>query len=441
MGARLADLDQRDLARLRAELGEVIAAQFAYPPFFDFRAGRTRVRPIGVAKRREIAGFVQSVIFEPIAQADVGAPEVRRFLEAVFLRYLEVNGDLARGPARRRLSSIRVEVPRAAAEVQRGLVSLSAGAPGDFGAPRPAASWESPGERPGRGEPTWELVERETELLQAALLRGGAEAAPPVGARPAAPVQPASRPGRPARRDGWADAPMDGTAPLPAQRVAASRDTGQSPFAGLETGSQSAIFGAGSGVGMSDQPTGHQPIVGLGTVTPGAARELPPDMLQLYNDYLRDLQPNAGAPAAPEPPWGTRASAAQGSYDHYGRDPALQDTVSWSPQTPYAPPPHAAAAPGDPKSDRLIFDQLRHQVDAYIRMAARSYGVRVRGSDPANALDALRRSGHVDEADLRIAEGILAIADRVCNGGTATVDDYRQAFMLYLLYHRGRIGT
>jgi hypothetical protein len=103
--------------------------------------------------------------------------------------------------------------------------------------------------------------------------------------------------------------------------------------------------------------------------------------------------------------------------------------------------PHYPQPPSDPRSDTLIFDQLRHQVDAYIRLAARSYGVRVQGSDPASALDALRRSGSVDGADLRLAEGILAIADRVCASGSATIEDYRQAFMLYLLYHRARIGA
>jgi hypothetical protein len=84
---------------------------------------------------------------------------------------------------------------------------------------------------------------------------------------------------------------------------------------------------------------------------------------------------------------------------------------------------------------------LRFQIEAYIRLAARSYNVRPSGPDPASALDALRRSGHVEEADLRIAEQILALADRVVAGGGGTMEDYRQALLLYLLYHRGRLGA
>ena len=92
------------------------------------------------------------------------------------------------------------------------------------------------------------------------------------------------------------------------------------------------------------------------------------------------------------------------------------------------------------RTDAQIFAQLRFQIEAYIRLAARSYNVRAGGPDPASVIDALRRSGHVDEADLRIAENILALADRVAASG-GTVDDYRQALLLYLLYHRGRLGA
>ena len=64
----------------------------------------------------------------------------------------------------------------------------------------------------------------------------------------------------------------------------------------------------------------------------------------------------------------------------------------------------------------------------------------VHGFDPSTVLDALRQSGFVDEADLRIAEGILALTDRVTSSTTVAIEDYRQAFLLYLLYHRSHLG-
>ena len=88
----------------------------------------------------------------------------------------------------------------------------------------------------------------------------------------------------------------------------------------------------------------------------------------------------------------------------------------------------------------MIFFQLRYQLEAYIRRGARSYGIESRSDDPSGVIDALRRSGFVDESDLQLAEGILAVTDRVAASGVATVEDYRQAFMLYLLYHRSHLG-
>ena len=58
MGVSLAQLHQRDIARLRAELCEVIAARFAWPAFFDYRTGALRTRPLGAPRRQEINAFV-----------------------------------------------------------------------------------------------------------------------------------------------------------------------------------------------------------------------------------------------------------------------------------------------------------------------------------------------------------------------------------------------
>jgi pyruvate/2-oxoglutarate dehydrogenase complex dihydrolipoamide acyltransferase (E2) component len=148
-------------------------------------------------------------------------------------------------------------------------------------------------------------------------------------------------------------------------------------------------------------------------------RELPPDLTQLYGDYLNDIE--SAAPAHPAP-----ATPPQRA-----------------PQPAAAPRPAARPQPqGDPNSrnDQLIFWQLRYQLEAYVRRAARSYGVPHQGGDPATVLDELRRSGFVDEADLRIAEGIFALTDRVTAQGHASPQDYSQALMLYLLYHRSHLS-
>lgn len=417
MGASLGQLDHRDIARLRTELAEVLAERFTYPAFFDFPTGTLRVRPVSRVKRQEVADFVQTINFSSLDQTDVSSTEVRRFFETIFLRYLEVNKEIARVAARRRLPGLRAEAPRAAADVQRGLVALAAGAPGNFGVPRPVASWSASTARGPRRDPKWEQVERSAQLLQAALTRQE-DIRPPV-AGPSGAQMPA-----------WPAAPVDAPVPLAPQSGAIHR----SAFAGLETGSQSPVFVRPD---LGDLPTGLQAALGWESSTAAHAvpsappRELPPDLMQLYSEYLRDSTP-ATVPM----------SAIAGPTTPLAPGAAPGGPAAWGAPSP-ARIAHDPPAPSaqDVKTDRMIFLQLRHQLDAYVRLAARSYGVRALSSDPAAALDALRRSGHVDEADLRMAEGILALSDRIAEGAAATVDDYRQALMLYLLYHRNRMGT
>jgi hypothetical protein len=250
---------------------------------------------------------------------------------------------------------------------------------------------------------------------------------------------------------------------------------GGSPFAGLELGSQTAVFGGTGSGNLSEMET--SPLAALGSafaagngdaVESSAAqpRELPPDLYQIYGNYLRDMQPEAPiaeAPtaetpaasllgAAPPVPAPTPVSAPQATLPSTAA--AYAPSVPWTPEprseprpapSPRAAPvpevmPGTGVAPADARSDKLIFWQLRYQLEAYVRRAAGSYGVRSASGDPSGVLDALRRSGYVDEADLRIAEGILALTDRVTAAGSASVEDYRQALMLYLLYHRSHLG-
>jgi hypothetical protein len=248
--------------------------------------------------------------------------------------------------------------------------------------------------------------------------------------------------------------PAWGTSATPGQipSVSAPLVPSTSPFAGLEIGSQSTAFASISGI--ADWPTGSLIVDGTlpsdsgqasgadGQFSRSAPRELPPDLYRLYGEYLRDMQPDApsSTPLAesqePEdPPTMVLPQVAVPKVV----PPATDERAPVS-----EPRPEDRRAPTAPsavtRSDQPIFWQLRYQLEAYVRRAARSYGIASQSADPAGVLDALRRSTFVDESDLRIAEGILALTDRVIANDVATVDDYRQALTLYLLYHRSHLG-
>ncbi len=397
MAAHKGALEPRLIERLRAELAELLAASVAYPAFFDFRANHLATRPIDRTRMDEIQQFVNSVNFGPIERTEVSATETRRFIERLIVRYIEVNDALHTPYAARALPRLRALAPRLAADIQRRALGYLSGAVPDFGARRQALSWSvtSRRERPRSAEER----DRATRILEAALLQRSGALAQPSGPIERARNTPASV----APADPRARSPHDDTTPAPAAAFLASAPRenawrlSEQPTGPLATPQQAA--------------DGHSPRT--------AMRELPPDLYQLYGDYLTDIAPAAPAPSTPlSPPAPASAPAAR---------PASASQEQ--------PPPSA-----DARNDQHIFWQLRYQLEAYVRRAARSYGVPHQGIDPATVLDELRRSGFVDEADLRIAEGVFALTDRVTAQGHASEQEYRQALMLYLLYHRSHLN-
>ncbi|MDE3229437.1 MAG: hypothetical protein KGO05_06120, partial [Chloroflexota bacterium] len=397
------------IERLRAELAEALAATVAYPPFFDFRANRPATRPIDRARMDEIQHFLGSVNFNAIERADASAADTRRFIERLIARYVEVNEGLRGRFAARYIPRLQATAPRLAAEVQRRMVGhLNGGVP-DFGARRQAYSWTSVSRHEARRSP--EERERATRVLESALL----QRANPSDSAVSAPD--------------WQAPPADATVPVPASAFTDSAPAG-SPFAAFR---DTEAPQRGPLLGLTEQPTG--PMLAQPASPPAnpsfgrsALREAPPDLVELYGDYLNDMAPEA--PRSPQPP---------------------APSPPPSPPPSPAPPPRPAPARRDPpapraeanpnaRNDLLIFWQLRYQLEAYIRRAARNYGLSQQSGDPATVLDTLRRSGYVDEADLRIAEGIFALTDRVTGQGHASEQEYRQALMLYLLYHRSHLN-
>ena len=122
---------------------------------------------------------------------------------------------------------------------------------------------------------------------------------------------------------------------------------------------------------------------------------------------------------------------------------ALPDPIAAARHQPTAPLPRLVdltPSPNQQRGDRAIFTQLRQQLLASMAAASANYGINAPADDPAGLLAALRRHDVIDDADLRLAEGILALCARVIAAERVSIDDFRQALTLYLLFNRGRLG-
>src|SRR5579871_140504 len=434
MGVCIGALEQRQMERLRGEIAETLAANFAYPPFFDFRLNRMRVRPIDRAKRGEIEQFVHSFNFDALKQVDVTSPDVRRFIERLFLRYIEVNAAFARPRYERLRASMRSATSRAAAHVQRNLTAHLEGSAPAFGARQQQPSWAG---TPQKTQLDTDDVEHNTRVLQATLLRRASDVPGPyVPVTPAprtAPPQQAQQ-ARPApapvpAQANWSMSTADATVPVTAMYPPSA----PAPIHDAPTGPLAAVHPAPSPARQASAPSQtHYSQGGQGS----SIRDLPEDLYQLYGEYLRDMQPEASVASEYLP---TQHAPAAPMYNGYQApvSPGMQGISQIHVPTVQ----QSGVLSEEVRSDKLIFWQLRYQLEAYVRRAARSYGIQTQSGEPYGVLDALRRSGFVDEADLRIAEGILALTDKVTASSSASLDDYRQALMLYLLYHRSHLGS
>jgi hypothetical protein len=169
MGGSLSQLTARQRERLKSELAEVIIANFCYPPFLDYRLNILRTRPVDRRKRQEVWAYVNGLNFGPLDTMDVASVEFRRFVERVFLRAIEMNRSLLAAASERQMAAVRGRVPQLAANVARGLADyLALGEASEFGRARPVESWASSAS--GYTEPTWEQIEKSTQLLQTTLV-------------------------------------------------------------------------------------------------------------------------------------------------------------------------------------------------------------------------------------------------------------------------------
>lgn len=123
--------------------------------------------------------------------------------------------------------------------------------------------------------------------------------------------------------------------------------------------------------------------------------------------------------------------------------PIIELAQAAAPQMPTVRLPEAIELPNESerRRDSAIFQQVRSQLLERMEAACRAYGIAYMPDDPAGILSALRQSGAIDEPDLHLAEGILALCQRVIERGRADIEEYRQAMILYVLFHRSRFAT
>ncbi len=426
MGILVSQLPPAELARLKAELAEVLIANFCYPRFYDYRTNSLRMRPVDRAKRQEAWQYLSSVDFNAWGRIDLMSTDFQRQVERLFIYFVQRNRSFFGEQGRKRMADVRMLISNSSSSVVEGLRGHLTGRPTSFGNPRQVTSWVTSNVT-GRLEPTWEQIVATTMLLQQQLqeTRGEIKATATNDARPNGAPSKHSVRGRSAVNGSSTVEPgvisdrlVSTSKPTPQGEARTSspyeRPTVTNPLASPVAPSAAASAPVGSPVRKIEQVVVTE-------------EKLPPAVKS------RDIAVNTATVTSPE----RSREQVQGSTTA----PAV---VSPRELMQTTQPPNKGVITKVPESatvlvseeDVVIFEQMRQQLVVWIRVEAVRAGVDLAGHEPSELLELLQQLAGFDETRLQVTSTLLNLCDQIIAAGHASFLEYKQAMMFYLMHTR-----
>ncbi len=87
--------------------------------------------------------------------------------------------------------------------------------------------------------------------------------------------------------------------------------------------------------------------------------------------------------------------------------------------------------------DVMVFEQIRHQLLVWLRVEAVRSGIdEITNQGAFQLLDLLQQQDGIDAARLQVVSTMLQLIDQVIASGRATMLDYKQTMMFYLMHTR-----
>lgn len=439
MGLYLNQLPPAEVARLKAELAETLIAHFCYPRFFDYRVDELLSRPVDRAKRQEVWQYLNAVDFNVWGRVDIDSPDFQRQVERLFIHFVQRNRNFFGPQGRKRMADVRLLITKSSNALAEGLREHLQGnrEHSSFGSPRPALSW-SKTNISGQAEPSWEQISPGTMQLQQQLqeLRNEFRSA----AAPASSPQQVPGSGRAGN--------------VPARRSRSVRSTANGATNGNredEALSWPPPSGRLSKASEGRVPSAFPPPREAETAFPAfpqALSDAAPTM-PLPLSKSESLPQNALETSAPPPVRPRRGAGRSSESSPFPATPAsgpLRKTISQplsSQQSLQAVgSTDLAAKAGESGTvltsdeDIVIFEQLRHQLVVWLRVEAVRAGMELANQGAFQLIELLRHQDGMDASRLQVVSTLLTLCDQVIANSRATLFDYKQAMMFYLMHTR-----
>lgn len=454
MGMYLNQLPPTEVARLKAELAETLIANFCYPRFYDYRTNGLRMRPVDRGKRQEVWQYLNAVDFNVWGRVDVDSPDFPRQIEKLFILFVQRNRSFFGEQGRKRMTDVRTLISGCSLVLAEGLRGHLRGQQENppFGSPRPVSSWSgAKGSRPV--DLPWEQILSGTMQLQQQLQEARGEVRAPSAPLSSAATSSAQAPTS-AARPGSVPARRPRTArPALATNGATSNGSGAHEDEAVMTWPPA---------GKGPLKSGEMPAPGTFTTTPKEAQplrgELPPyaTSADIAPTMPLPLGKAENAPAGFHSPISAEVSPSPQSRSRRGRPSEVSSAPSSGPlprttsQPLGAPaqslqtvigtdltvkqPENTAVMTGD--EDVVIFEQMRQQLLIWLRVEAVRSGIELNNQGAYQLAEALRHQDGIDTARLQVVSTLLNMCDQIIKSGRATLFDYKQAMMFYLMHTR-----
>jgi hypothetical protein len=463
IGMYLNQLPPTEVARLKAELAETLIANFCYPRFYDYRANALRMRPVDRAKRQEVWQYLNAVDFNVWGRVDVDSPDFQHQIERLFIHFVQRNRSFFGQQGRKRMTDVRTLIAGCSTVLAEGLRGHLRGQQESqpFGSPRPAYFW-SAAKGTGQVDLPWEQVLSTTMQVQQQLQEARGEVRPASGPMPSTPpaagrVMSGSVPTRRPRPTSPATATNSATShgnglhedqamawPPAAKKpgsISGEIRSMPAPFPDTPQEAEAARPGFPPFPSATDPaPTMPMQLGKIENASAGSQPSAPPDVLPTVPARSRRGRAAEAASAAP-------TSGASGSPPRTLSQPltaqagapsarTLQSAASPMPGTDLAVKQAESATVLASDEDVVIFEQMRYQLVLWLRVEVVRSGIELSGQGAFQLVDALRHQDGVDAARLQVVATLLNMCDQIITAGHASLFDYKQAMMYYLMHTR-----
>ena len=460
MGIYLSQLPPAELARLKAELAETLIANFCYPRFFDYRTNSLRMRPVDRSKRQDVWLFLGNMDFTAWNRIDLMSPDFQRQIERLFIHFVQRNRSFFGEQGRKRMADVRMLINTSSQSVVdgfRGHLTGRGSTNPPFGNPRPVSSWAMTG-LSGRPELKWEQIATSTMLLQQQVQEVRGEIKPSISgdARPALAAPSRVTYGRPTT-NGTIES---GARPIVPQQAPRLLPQQQAPMASsatmqrLETrpqGENSTAISAMTGLKNTNSLPPPASVPSAPAIPPvnRVASPVAPDLNNLVVERRNHLNAsdNTSVPGKSTlREAGVSPASQPRSVEQLQTSPVPASSEQRElPRTKYAPQASLVGVPSKQlesttlilnDEDVVIFEQMHYQLLTWLRIEAIQAGLEISGQGPGQLLELLKREGNLDEARLQVISTLLNISNQVITSGKASLIEYKQALMFYLMHTR-----